>query len=87
MIKPTIGRVVLYWPLNGQRNHAHAQPFAAMITHVWNDHLVNLITFDESGVPAPRTSVALAQDRQAHDGECGWMEYQLKQAAQHGADV
>ena len=81
MIKPTIGRVVLYWPLNHQRSHVHSQPFVAFITHVWSDGMVNLAGFNDQGQHFARTSVVLAQDRDAQDGECGWMPYQLGQAA------
>ncbi len=81
IIKPTVGRVVLYWPLKQERAHAHSQPFAAHICHVWNDNLVNLHILREDGTTFARTSCVLAQGREANDGECGWMPFQLGQAA------
>lgn len=82
MIKPTIGRVVWYYP----PNEADRPPLAAVIACVWSDTCVNLGVFDRNGVPFPKppTSILLIQD----DNEvptgghyCTWMPYQLGQAA------
>lgn len=80
IIKPTIGRVVHYWPMNHERAHGHSQPFVAFITHVWGDHTINVAGFNDKGEHFSRNSVTLAQNRDANDGECGWMPYQLGQA-------
>jgi hypothetical protein len=79
MIKPTVGRVVLYWPTLTERSFHHAQPFSAQIAHVWGDDCVNLSIIDEHGKHFTRDSVRLAQDREAVDGECEWPPYQLGQ--------
>jgi hypothetical protein len=84
MIKPSIGRVVWFYPAG--YNPTTDQPLAALIAHVWSDTCVNLAIFDANGVPypSPPTSVLLIQD----DGPvptgglyCAWMPYQLGQAA------
>ncbi|MFN7152917.1 MAG: Gp49 family protein [Acidovorax sp.] len=88
-IKPTVGRVVWFYPSQntaeaGFARHADGGgPYAALIAHVWNDRMVNLSVFDANGAAHPRTSVTL------HQGEgdvpeqafCGWMPYQKGQAA------
>lgn len=80
MIKPTIGRVVWYHPLNSNRA---ADVHAALITKVWNNRCVNLAVFDEAGVPYSRTSVYLLQagDPVPTHAYAEWMPYQLGQAA------
>ncbi len=89
VIKPTVGRVVWFYPSQntveaGFARHADGGgPYAALIAHVWNDRMVNLSVFDANGAAHPRTSVTL------HQGEgdvpeqafCGWMPYQKGQAA------
>ncbi len=83
LIKPTIGRLVHYFP----RNHGDAQqPLPAIIAHVWSDSCVNLAIFDSNGVPMsnPPTSVLLVQDgaeRPIGCGFCEWMPYQRAVAA------
>lgn len=89
MIKPTVGRVVLYRPgphddiiKNG------TEPLAAIIATVWNDGMVNLAVFDGNGTCQPRTSIKLIQPNEPKpDGEsfCHWMEYQIGQAAKYEA--
>lgn len=86
MIKPTVGRVVLYRPqVGGGDGHMAVNdpetPFSASITYVWNDGCVNLSIFDHDGMQYGKTSVPLAQDRDALPGECEWMDYQKGQAA------
>lgn len=62
MIKPTIGRVLHFYPQ--PPTEKDPQPRAALVTHVWNDHLVNLAVFTKDGEIAPEqtTSVALIQE-------------------------
>lgn len=79
MIKPTIGRVVWYYPID-----AIYEPLAAIICHVWSNYCVNLAYFDENGVAANATSVPLHQDGIGAKPQrffCEWMPYQLGQAA------
>lgn len=80
MIKPTIGRVVHYYPMH---HDEVAQPFAALITYVHNDRLVNLAYFDAGGVAGSAKVVTLLQDDEiAADGSdyCCWMPFQKGQA-------
>jgi hypothetical protein len=79
MIKPTVGRVVLFTPVK-------ADPpikWAAIIAHVWSDTCVNLACFDSNGCAINKTSVPLIQDDAPKPAEfyCEWMEYQKGQAA------
>ncbi len=82
MIKPTVGRVVLFTPEKGAQR-AGDGPHAAIIAHVWSDACVNLACFDANGNPYNATSVPLIQkDEPKPDGYfCEWMEYQKGQAA------
>ena len=83
MIKPTVGRMVWFWEGVNQ-----AQPMAAIVTLVHNDHMVNLSVFDSCGVQFSRTCVRLVQGDEAHipaghvpvGAYCEWMPYQVGQA-------
>lgn len=91
MIKPTVGRVVWYYPGPNDPKPEGNPPapldgkLAAMITHVWSDHGVNLVVFDVNGGSFGRTSVPLLQDSMPETtdklGCCEWMPYQKGQAA------
>lgn len=89
MIKPTVGRVVWFWPGTayardrGMAYSNSAQPLAAQITYVHSDQMVNLVVFDQKGVTFGVTSVELLQgDRRPPLGMyCEWMPYQKGQAA------
>lgn len=91
MIKPTIGRVVWFWPNpDSPQGNTDGQPLPALICHVWGDTCVNIAGFDANGNPFKHTSVTLYQgdsDRpKGHFAE--WMPYQIGQAAKHeGAGV
>jgi hypothetical protein len=88
-ILPTVGRVVWITPLRvtGDYGFTHIdarKPLAAIVTHVFNDELLNLTVFDSNGVPHSRTSVRLVQageDRPEHAYFCEWMPYRVGQAA------
>lgn len=85
MIKPTVGRVVLYrpYPTDNMAGAQEKEPLAAIVTRVWSDTCVNLCVFDANGVTSSRTSVLLHQeenDRPAH-GFCEWMPYQKQVAS------
>lgn len=82
-IKPTIGRVVLFYPAGFSPEVE--QPNAAIITHVHSDDLINVVRFDGNGEASGRTSVILIQpgDPAPTDGGfyAGWMTYQVEQQA------
>lgn len=83
VIKPTVGRVVLFYPRGHQPNE---QPHAAIIAHVWSDTCVNLAIFDANGQPYPpgHTSILLVQpgsEVPSGGNYCTWMPYQVGQAA------
>lgn len=80
VIKPTVGRVVWFWP-NGK--YSGGQPYAATIAYVHNDRCVNIGYLDANGIPMRATSVFLAQDGEPEPGGwfCEWMPYQKGQAA------
>jgi hypothetical protein len=79
MIKPSVGRVVLY---RGHPDEATAlqgdQPCAAFVVYVWNDRLVNLAVFAHDGNHYPRKSVTLVQDgdEKPSGAYAEWMPYQ-----------
>ena len=79
MIKPTIGRVVWFWPPSLE--HV-AQPQPALIAWVHSDSCVNLAVFDANGVAYYQTSVFLWQgEGERPDGSfCEWMPYQIGKA-------
>lgn len=85
MIKPTVGRIVHYWPsLRDPGPDPKGQPLAAIVAHVHSDVCVNLSVSDANGYPFNRTNVRLLQageDRPDMMGFCEWMPYQLGQAA------
>lgn len=87
MIKPTVGRVVLYFPLPSERSLVSNQPFRADVCHVHSDTCVNLAVNNDRGGFFTRESVILAQDRPAQPGECYWMDYQKGQAAKRDEAV
>jgi len=78
IITPTIGRVVWY-----QSAERTAQPYAALVTYVHSDRMVNLGGFTANGVPFAATSVTLVQDGDEKPAYsyCEWMPYQKGQAA------
>ncbi len=80
IIKPTVGRVVLYRP-----DGIHGQTLPAIICHVWTDECINIATFDSNGNSFGETSVTLKQDQDIPEWapRCEWMEYQVGQAAKY----
>ncbi|GEM_PF-1389528 len=86
MIKPTVGRIVHYFPamLDEGIKPEPGSPLAAIITRVWTDTCINITYFDANGVAFGKTSVLLVHDDQqpAPDGAyVAWMPYQKGQAA------
>lgn len=86
MIKPTVGRVILFCPgahFAGTRS-SDGEPLPALISRVWGDTCINIGGFDADGKPFAATSVLLVQDdgpvpAGGHYAE--WMSYQKDQAA------
>lgn len=81
MIKPTIGRVVLYY--GSGEYAAQCQPRPASICYVHSDTMINVGGFDKNGDPFKATSVTLIQDDDPRPdyGHAEWMPYQKGQAA------
>lgn len=87
MIRPTVGRVVWFYPGNDDvhssfQHNEDEEPLAAIITKVHNDHLINLAVFDAGGHHWPTGSVILVQDGEKKPGTryATWMPYQIGQA-------
>lgn len=90
VIKPTVGRVVWYYP-SGKHPDNGDQPLAAIVAHVWSDSCVNLAVFGANGDPMmhPPTSNLLVQagETMPSGGNfCCWMPYQVGQAKKHADD-
>lgn len=86
MIKPTIGRVVWFWPLGDQTTEdPNAQPLAALVTYVWKDNCVNLMVANRDGMPMSCTSVFLWQGEGSRPviPFAEWMPYQISQARKY----
>ena len=85
MIKPTVGRVVLYHPGPSFTGCSAGVgiPLPALVARVWSDTCVNLGGFDANGMPFNATSVLLVQDDQPSPAAnyCEWIAYQKGQAA------
>lgn len=89
MIKPTPGRIVLYYPSAEDRHGGMAQlgdaPLAAIVAGVYNDRCVNLAISDAVGWQYARQNVQLLQgddqDVPVEDrAHAAWMPYQKEQA-------
>lgn len=99
MIKPTVGRIVWYWPSPSDLatmafNKVHgeySQPMAAQIAYVHSDTMVNLSVTDHNGVQHSRTSVHLAQADEpmipTNIAFAIWMPYQVTQAKKEDASA
>jgi hypothetical protein len=75
-ITPTIGRIVLFHPGEGDALHkpGYKEPRAAIVCRVWNERMVNLTVFDPDGIPHGRTSVPLVQENDAKP-QGSWCEW------------
>lgn len=62
MIKPTVGRVVHFFPATTDPLHRNDEPLAATIVRVWSSTCVNLALFDGDGHLHRRSSVLLHQE-------------------------
>ena len=84
MIKPTVGRVLWYYPGSTDAiAQIKPEPLAAIVAAVWSDTCVNLTVFDANGLTHNRTSVLLAQPETEKPAAnyCTWMPFQVGQAA------
>lgn len=84
MIKPSIGRIMWYWPMKEERRD---QPMPAIVTYVWNDNMVNLAVFTSNGVPFATHSIPVVQEGSPYTVDdlpyVEWMPYQIGQAKKH----
>lgn len=82
MIKPTVGRVMWYWP---DAKYRGDQPLCALVIYVCGDHAVNLVVFATDGTPWCALAVPIVQDGGPYSvGDspyAEWMPYQKGQAA------
>lgn len=85
MIKPTVGRVVWFWP-EGAPLDPRQQPLSASIAHVHSDECINIGYLNEFGEHDNKTSVPLWQGEggQPKTAHCQWMPYQVGQAKAAG---
>lgn len=87
-IKPTVGRVVWFYPAANQQSAdfsppAAGEPLAAIVAAVLMPNLVNLAVFDAMGFAHARTTVPLVQEGEAAPADgyfATWMPYQVEQA-------
>lgn len=88
MIKPTVGRVLWFWPSAfAVRDlaidyHDITQPLAATVAYVWNDRSVNLSVIDQNGRQFNQSRVLLIQGDELYkpvSDYCQWMPYQVGQ--------
>lgn len=82
MIKPTVGRVVLFYQHGKTQFDAQEQPEAATVAYVHSDTMVNLSVVDHNGSQYPRTYVFLYQGEggRPETSYAEWMPYQILQA-------
>lgn len=84
MIKPTIGRVVWYYP-GGKHGAADTQPNPALVAYVHDDQHVNLAAFNANGAAYMVQGALLIQEGEPQPNfpfAC-WMPYQINQAKKH----
>lgn len=91
MIKPTVGRVVLFYPDKATQSIATKgiEPVPALVCAVWSDTCINLAGFDANGKPFSACSVQLVHDNEPLLGNChaSWMPYQKAQAAKEATTL
>ena len=77
MIKPTIGRVVHVYR---RIPEGVAGPFAGLITHVYDDRLVDVWVFERDHCHCVKSAVLRQPDDDlpGSDVHCEWMPYQVK---------
>lgn len=87
MIKPTVGRVILFHPSPSDpvlKAPENGQPFAALVAHVNDDETINVGGVDASGNHFSRQNVVMVQEGEAtlegDDQYAEWMPYQIQAA-------
>lgn len=87
MIKPSIGRIMWYWP---EKEHREDQPWAAIVTYVRGDNMVNLAVWNSDSHGQPKHSVPVVQEGSPYTAGDSpyveWMPYQIGQAKKHEAE-
>lgn len=90
MVKPTIGRVLWYYPVDYARTLG-AQPNPVLVCYVHEDRLVNVGGFNELGhatIAAQFVPLLQDDDKPPTDNHyCTWMPHQVQQAAANAAKV
>lgn len=87
-MKPSIGRVLWYWPAGVDYKAEGAQPQPVSICYVHSDSRINVGGFTPNGTHFADTSVLLLNDPNSYGNPaggswCQWMPYQhAAQAAQ-----
>lgn len=83
MIKPTIGRIVWFYPYGRSQVEAKEQPHAAIIAYVHSAECINIAYFDVNGIAKPANGVRLCHDDEPRPdfAFAEWMPYQIGQAA------
>ena len=90
MIKPSVGRVVLFHPSAyfAVARAAPGEPLPALVARVWSDTMINVGGFDANGGTFAASSVRLcqtdedvAQAKSEGISYAEWMPYQKGQAA------
>jgi hypothetical protein len=96
LITPKVGHVLHFRPAPGDEQFPTRGPFAAMVTSVHSDTVVNIVVFTANGEPASRLSVILLQEDDqnvpaANDAHCAWepgfKRQALKQAREDAAQA
>ena len=84
MIKPSIGRVVWFYP-DKKWLEEEKQPFPALVCFVHDDRSINVAYFSHAGGHHSASSVQLVQegDMIKPGNFCTWMPYQIGQAKKH----
>jgi hypothetical protein len=81
MIRPTIGRIMWYWP---EKEYRSSLPWAAIVTNVHNDNMINLSVFNADGHHMAKSSVPVVQEGSPYTASDSpyveWMPYQIGQA-------
>jgi len=87
VIKPTVGRVVHYYPGINERVMCNGKdPVIGLVAAVLSDRSVNLACFDAEGRPFNRECILLIQPgdevpEHRNIGYAAWMGYQIDQVA------
>lgn len=88
VIKPTIGRIVWYYPTPVEQEKGlgiSQHELAAIVCHVHSDYSVNLLVVGTDGRQVPKGDVELLQPGDdapelEAGGFCRWMPFQIGQA-------